>query len=196
MLDAVRAFCAAHGMSRTVGDLLEKLVTTYGPMAEVLDELAPLCVGGKRTREAWEELSSLSRLLTANGLGERVYLDFSVAGDMDYYSGLVFRGFVKGLAAGVLSGGQYDKMAEKMGKRCGAIGFAIYLDELERLAARAPALDADVLVRYDEGTDLAALTAAVAAQAAGGKRVLARSGAAGDGLSVREIVDLRGGAGA
>ncbi len=193
---AIRAFCAAHGMSRTVGDLLEKLVTTYGPMAEVLDELAPLCVGGKRTREAWEELSSLSRLLTANGLGERVYLDFSVAGDMDYYSGLVFRGFVKGLASGVLSGGQYDKMAEKMGKRCGAIGFAIYLDELERLAARAPALDADVLVRYDEGTDLAALTAVVAAQTATGRRVLARSGAAGDGLSVREIIDLRGGAGA
>ena len=52
---------------------------------------------------------------------------------MGYYSGIVFRGFLKNLSAGVLSGGQYDKMVEKMGKPCGAMGFAIYLNELERL---------------------------------------------------------------
>lgn len=51
--------------------LLERLVTTYGTMDTVLAELAPLCVGGKKTREAWEELSSLCTLLKANGLGEK-----------------------------------------------------------------------------------------------------------------------------
>lgn len=55
---------------------------------------------------------------------------------MGYYSGIVFRGFLKNLSAGVLSGGQYDKMVEKMGKPCGAMGFAIYLNELERLGSR------------------------------------------------------------
>ena len=54
---------------------------------------------------------------------------------MGYYGGIVFRGFLN-LSAGVLSGGQYDKMVEKMGKPCGAMGFAIYLNELEQLGPR------------------------------------------------------------
>ena len=58
-------------------------------MEAVLEELAPLCVGGKKTREAWEELNSLCGLLKANGLAERVYLDFSVEGDMGYYLSLI-----------------------------------------------------------------------------------------------------------
>lgn len=190
-LAALDAFCESRGLSGTVRALLERLVTTYGTMETVLEELAPLCVGGKKTREAWEELSSLCDLLKANGLGDRVYLDFSVEGDMDYYSGIVFRGFLKNLSAGVLSGGQYDKMVEKMGKKCGAIGFAIYLNELERLGPAQPQFDADTLILYDEKTDLKVLTARLAALAAQGKRVLARRQS--QGLQVKETVDLRGG---
>ena len=189
-LTALGAFCRERGLSGTVEALLEKLVTTYGPMDAVLEKLAPLCVGGKQTREAWEELRRLCDLLKANGLDSRVYLDFSVEGDMRYYSGIVFRGFLKGLSAGVLSGGQYDRMAERMGKRCGAIGFAIYLNELERLGPSPSALDADVLVLYNEGTDLDALTHQVDQLTGSGKRVLARKSA--EGLSVGQTVDLRG----
>ena len=166
-------------------------MTTYGTMETVLEELAPLCVGGKKTREAWEELNSLCALLKANGLSDKVYLDFSVEGDMDYYSGIVFRGFLKNLSAGVLSGGQYDKMVEKMGKKCGAMGFAINLNELERLGPAQPPFDAEVLVLYDDATDLTALTGRLAQLAGEGKRALARR-RAGD-LRAKEIVDLRGG---
>ena len=110
---------------------------------------------------------------------------------MNYYSGLVFRGFLKNLAAGVLSGGQYDKMVEKMGKRCGAMGFAIYLNELERLGPARPQYDADVLVLYDDTTDLQALTRRLAALAGQGKRALARRQA--EGLQGKGTLDLRGG---
>ncbi len=95
-------------------------------------------MGGKKTREAWEELNSLCGLLKANGLAERVYLDFSVEGDMGYYSGIVFRGFFEKSVCGGALRGQYDKMLEKMGKPCGAMGFAIYLNELERLGPAQP----------------------------------------------------------
>lgn len=190
-LAALGAFCQDSGMSGTVRALLEKLVTTYGTMETVLEELAPLCVGGKKAREAWEQLNSLCTLLKANGLAQQVYLDFSVEGDMDYYSGIVFRGFLKNLSAGVLSGGQYDKMVEKMGKRCGAIGFAIYLDELERLDPVQSQWDADVLVRYDQETDLGLLTRELARLAESGKRALARIESGGD-LRVQETIDLRG----
>ena len=190
-LAGLEEFCRSRNLSGTVKALLERLVTTYGTMETVLEELAPLCVGGKKTREAWEELYSLCALLKANGLSDKVYLDFSVEGDMDYYSGIVFRGFLKNLSAGVLSGGQYDKMVEKMGKKCGAMGFAINLNELERLGPAQPPFDAEVLVLYDDATDLTALTGRLAQLAGEGKRALARR-RAGD-LRAKEIVDLRGG---
>lgn len=62
----------------------------------------------------------------------KIVIDFSVVSDNDYYSGIVFKGFVNGIADRVLSGGQYDKLMEKMGKKAAAIGFAVYLDTLER----------------------------------------------------------------
>lgn len=189
---ALRAFCERCGMSATVCALLEKLVTTYGEMGEVLAQLAPLCVGGMKTREAWEELNNIYLLLKANGLDQNVYLDFSAEGDMDYYSGIVFRGFIKNLSAGVLSGGQYDKMVKKMGKHCGAIGFAIYLDELERLRPSVSEWDAEALVLYDDKTDSTAMTQLIAQLAQGGKRVLARKEAS-PSLHCRETIDLRGG---
>ncbi len=180
-------YCQETGRSGTVSALLEKLITTYGPMEQALQDLAPLCVGGKKTREAWEELSSIQALLKANGLGDKVFLDFSVEGDMDYYSGIVFRG----LPRGVLSGGQYDKLMERMGKHCGAMGFALYLNELERLDPVQTDFDVDLLLRYDDATDLTALTRTLAEQTAAGKQVLVRRDPTG--VRARETMDLRGG---
>ena len=62
----------------------------------------------------------------------KIAIDFSVVSDNGYYSGIVFKGFADGIADRVLSGGQYDKLMEKMGKKAAAIGFAVYLDTLER----------------------------------------------------------------
>ena len=67
----------------------------------------------------------------------KIAVDFSVVSDNGYYSGIVFKGFVDGIADRVLSGGQYDKLMEKMGKKAAAIGFAVYLDTLERYDEQA-----------------------------------------------------------
>ena len=39
---------------------------------------------------------------------------------------------------------------EKFGKRVGAIGFAVYLDKLERFAAGENSFDVDVMLVYDD----------------------------------------------
>mgnify|MGYP002517539953 FL=1 len=36
--------------------------------------------------------------------------DFSVSNDLGYYSGVVFQGYLPGIPASVLAGGQYDKL--------------------------------------------------------------------------------------
>ena len=61
-----------------------------------------------------------------------INVDFSVVNDLNYYNGIVFKGFVSGIPTGILSGGQYDNLMGKMGYKSKAIGFAVYLDELEK----------------------------------------------------------------
>ena len=63
---------------------------------------------------------------------QNVHVDFSVVNDMKYYNGFAFKGFIEGVPTGILSGGQYDGLMKKMGKTSQAIGFAVYLDELNK----------------------------------------------------------------
>ena len=53
------------------------------------------------------------------------------------------------------------------------MGFALYLDELDRLEAAAPELDADLLVEYLPGTAADRIAAAVEGYTAQGLSVLA-----------------------
>ncbi len=77
-----------------------------------------------------------------------VRIDFSVLGGMKYYNGITFRGYVEGVPVPVVSGGQYDKLMARMGRKSRAIGFAVYMDPLERFLETTPEFDVDVVLVY------------------------------------------------
>ena len=70
---------------------------------------------------------------TGSDIEDRIQIDFSATGDVKYYNGIAFKGFISGIPGSVLSGGQYDALMKKMGRKDRAIGFAVFLDMLERL---------------------------------------------------------------
>ena len=80
---------------------------------------------------------------------------------MKYYSGVVFKGYLEGIPTSILSGGQYDKLLKKMGRTSGAIGFALYLDLLERMDNTKTEYDIDTVLLYTENTDPLELTKTV-----------------------------------
>ncbi|MBR3862485.1 MAG: ATP phosphoribosyltransferase regulatory subunit, partial [Clostridia bacterium] len=90
------------------------------------------------------------------------------------YNGLVFKGFVAGVPEGLLSGGEYNGLMRKMGKSQNAIGFAVYLDALERLLDNGGAYDVDTVVIYDSAADLSLLSEAIESLTAAGQTVMAR----------------------
>ena len=90
-----------------------------------------------------------------------LFIDFSVINDVKYYNGIAFKGYIDGIASGVLSGGQDDNLMRRMGRKSGAIGFAVYLDTLERLNLTAKKFDVDCVLLYDENTSASDLAAAV-----------------------------------
>lgn len=65
---------------------------------------------------------------------EEVYLDFSHIPSTEYYKGLVFAGYLNGLAEPALTGGRYDNLLEKMGiYNRSALGFAVDLSATHSL---------------------------------------------------------------
>lgn len=145
----------------------------YGTPSQILPELEALTAGFPQAQQAGKELAQLCALLGQYGLGANLRLDFSLVNDRNYYSGIIFRGYLPGLAGSVLAGGRYDNLLKKMGRTGGAIGFAVYLDQFQRLFAPQRGYDADVLLLYGEDCPPASVAAAANAILASGKTVRA-----------------------
>lgn len=158
--------CSSDGID--CGKLL-KLVSLYGSPDKVIPELEKL-VGDCKALDILKEVTAL---LKKYDFYKHINIDFSVINDMNYYNGIVFKGFVKGIPTGILSGGQYDRLMKKMGKNTGAIGFAVYLDMLELLPDNENGFDVDTVILYDAESDMQKLDEAVHMLTGNGKSVLA-----------------------
>ena len=130
--EGVLSVCKKEQVSDDYANLIEKLVTVYGLAKEVLPRLKEFNVT-EEIKLATNSLEKVINSLIEKGYGEKIRIDFSVINDLNYYNGFTFKGFVSGLPSGILSGGQYDTLMAKMGKKDKAIGFAVYLDEIEKL---------------------------------------------------------------
>lgn len=161
------AVCREAGLSEDARKRLQALARLHGPLPETIPALGTLCPNQKAELA---ELEGLRRMLETAGAAEHVVLDLSIGGDMRYYNGLIFQGFVDGVAEPILSGGRYDSLVAKLGKRGGAIGFAVYLDLLERFD-RSPDYDVDVLLLYEDECNTVALQNAASGLRASGKTV-------------------------
>ena len=131
----LRTAALAAGLDESAAAALTGLLDLHGPLGATLTAARAAC-RCETQRAALEELQALQNALGEAGRGTR--LDLSMADEMEYYNGLVFTGYVAGIPCAVLKGGRYDYLMQRFTPGANAIGFAIYLDELERLAAPLP----------------------------------------------------------
>ena len=146
------------------------LINAGGPADQVLNTLKSVLTTPAEFT-AFKELQDLTAILAQAGYADSIRVDFSVGNDMKYYNGVVFKGYLEGLPSSILSGGQYDKLLQKMGRFSRAIGFALYLSMLERQNAGAGLFDLDTLILHDSTADPLTLVA-LAEKASGDGSVL------------------------
>ncbi|MDD6094654.1 MAG: ATP phosphoribosyltransferase, partial [Clostridia bacterium] len=108
---------------------LKKLLSLHGTPSAVLSNLRELLPDTPSAKRFKALLKRISALDTA----ELFRIDFSIVSDINYYNGIVFKGFIKDIPTAVLSGGQYDRLMRKMGRKSSAVGFAVYTDVLDRI---------------------------------------------------------------
>ena len=131
----LRAAAKAAGLSDADANALTALLSLSGEYAVALPKAAALCRNA-RMEAAVAELNALAEPLAK--VGGSIRLDLTLAGEMEYYNGLIFQGYLRSLPRPLLKGGRYDLLMQKFTPGADAIGFAVYLDELDRLSAPLP----------------------------------------------------------
>jgi hypothetical protein len=126
-------------------EAVQRLAYLFGG-AEVLDEAETLL---GRSDGAIEHLRSLYQALNAAGYGQFIRFDLGMVHPIDYYTGVIFRGYVEGAGNAVLSGGQYDNLCAAFGRSAEAIGFAV---DVDAVAACLPAVEVprvETVIHYE-----------------------------------------------
>ncbi len=182
-----------HGISEVCerecadAETIKTLVLAYGNPENVINVLDS--IKNKDNQSSIDSLVKIVNALENGGFKGKINIDFSVVSDTNYYNGFVFKGYVQGIASSVLTGGQYDNLMQKMGRKSGAIGFAVYLDVLERFGASEKGYDVDAVILYDDNVDLEILIDAVRSITSNGKTVKVLKNAP-DGIRYKQLLRL------
>ena len=112
-----------HNIPDELKELILNLPSYFGSI-DVIDELSKKNVSGKALR-ALEYLKNVIAILEDWGVGDHISIDLGMVQSLNYYTGIVFRGFTHSVGYPVLSGGRYDNLVQRFGKDCPATGFSL-----------------------------------------------------------------------
>ncbi len=98
---------------------------------EVLTKALEL-TNDKNVINAIEYLIDILDNLDTAGLLDNVIIDLGMVHEIDYYTGIMFRGYAEGAGDTVLSGGRYNNLTSKFGKEMPSVGFAIDIVSLSK----------------------------------------------------------------
>ena len=188
--DAVDALGENGSITSAAVALVKALIAEYSDMDTAYAALSPYAVSSE-SKIALEELSATVRTLEELGYGKYININFSLFGNMRYYNGVLFKGYIQGIPDSVLSGGRYDGLMKRMGKQTGAIGFAVYLDAFERFGAVGREYDVDVLLLRDESASVPFVIETVEKLSKEGKRVLVQDSIPED-IRYRTLMKITG----
>lgn len=114
---------------------LKKLPRLFGT-AEVLDEAEEL-MSTSETKRILNEVRNIYSAVSSLGDSDKITIDLGLVNRMDYYTGIVIKGYLHGFGDNVLSGGRYDKLLSEYGYDVPATGFAVNVDAAARVLANS-----------------------------------------------------------
>lgn len=109
-------------------DVLRRLPRLFGGK-EVIGEAKNL-YSSAETNAALDYLKKIYEKLCETGFGGDILIDLSLVNRINYYTGVIFRGYAQGSGVTVLSGGRYDRLLGEFGMEAPAIGFGVNINAL------------------------------------------------------------------
>ena len=128
------------------------MLTESGGTYDTIDQIMPR-ITDEGAKEALGNLKEILDIMESYGFLKYVSVDLSLIESIDYYTGMVFKGYTYEVGFPIISGGRYDDVAKSFGKEIQAVGFSISLTlaitALMRQDKFVPAKCAGVIVGGD-----------------------------------------------
>lgn len=125
----LKSFVNSLDMDENLKEAIISVPSLYGSFDTVIEEAEKQCLN-ENMKKALEELEKIHSLIQDYGYEDYVSMDLGLINDLDYYTGVIFKGYIKGYGDSILSGGRYDKLTEYYGESIPATGFGISVDDL------------------------------------------------------------------
>ncbi len=104
----------------SVTDCIRNLPRYFGGL-DIIEKAKQIGIGD----ESLEYLKELYVQLEKMGLSDKIIIDLSLVNRTNYYTGIIFKGYLDGSGISVVSGGRYDLLAGEFGKNMPSTGFGI-----------------------------------------------------------------------
>ncbi|MGB9679238.1 MAG: ATP phosphoribosyltransferase regulatory subunit [Thermoanaerobacteraceae bacterium] len=107
-----------------------------------------------KLNDSLDYLLKVYKILKDFGLSKYISFDLGMVQNLNYYTGIIFRCFIKGIGYAIYTGGRYDNLLSVYGKNIPATGFAISIERV-MLALKKQNIEIlnkvpKVLIKYEE----------------------------------------------
>lgn len=130
---------------------LNMIPTLFGTFDTI--DLLEKRVKNKTALEALSNLREILEILGDYGLLKYVSVDLGMLRSLDYYTGMIFKGFTHEVGFPIMSGGRYDKVVSVFGRDLAAVGFSIGITlciaALHRQGKEFRRKTVDAIIGYD-----------------------------------------------
>lgn len=146
--------CDSLGLKGDDRDLLLMLPDAQGTY-DIIEAFRSR-VKDKEAVKALDNLEDILDILDEQGFLKYVSVDAGLlGGSIDYYTGVIFKGYTYEVGFPIISGGRYDNTAEVFGRQMDCVGFSLSLTlaitALLRQKTQMTDRPADAIVGYKEG---------------------------------------------
>ena len=124
----------------SVTDCIRNLPRFFGGL-DIIEKAKQIGIGN----ESLEYLKELYIQLEKMGLSDKIIIDLSLVNRTNYYTGIIFKGYLDGSGISVISGGRYDLLAGEFGKNMPSTGFGIETGALASVMISRDEVDEDIL---------------------------------------------------
>lgn len=109
-------------------EALKKLPELFGGI-EIIRS-ARMLTQNKRANAALDTIEKIYERIESAGLGAHISIDLGMVQHIEYYTGIIFKGYSSKVGTTIISGGRYDNLISKFGVDMPAVGFALDVDNI------------------------------------------------------------------
>ncbi|RKQ33168.1 ATP phosphoribosyltransferase regulatory subunit [Oceanobacillus halophilus] len=160
----IEPFLSQLNIDEDVRVAIQSIPMLYGNPENVIDQ-AKSIIRNDSMKEILQNLIDVYEILQAYGAENSVVFNLGLINNMNYYSGIIFQGFVDNIGKPVLMGGRYDNLGKQFNQPSPAVGFAFEVDLLihaiqQQELAQPQSPVVDVIIHYNESKQQEALRSA------------------------------------